>query len=110
MNLHTIEALGGQKFVLFPADDYARIEKEVQALLRKNIESNRAKQTKSKLDYEPFVLTDYVRNPVALVRIKAGITQVELAKRLNVSQPYIAKLEAQGRVSKEKLAQVNSAL
>jgi ribosome-binding protein aMBF1 (putative translation factor) len=106
MNFNTIEALGGQRFVLFPADDYARIEKDVQALLRKHVAVSRAK----KADYEPFVLTDYVRNPVALARINAGMTQVELAKRLGVSQPYIAKLEAQGRVSKEKLDQVNAAL
>lgn len=38
--------------------------------------------THPKADYEPFVLTDYVRNPVALSRIKAGVTQVELAKDL----------------------------
>jgi ribosome-binding protein aMBF1 (putative translation factor) len=106
MNFNTIEALGGQRFVLFPADDYARIEKDVQALLRKHVAVSRAK----KMDYEPFVLTDYVRNPVALARINAGVTQVDLAKRLGVSQPYIAKLEAQGRVSKEKLEQVTAVL
>jgi ribosome-binding protein aMBF1 (putative translation factor) len=106
MNFNTVEALGGQRFVLFPADDYARIEKEVQALLRKQVKLT----PQTKLDSEPFVLTDYVRNPVALARIKAGVTQVELAKRLNVSQPYIAKLEAQGRVSKEKLNQVSAVL
>jgi ribosome-binding protein aMBF1 (putative translation factor) len=106
MNFNTIEALGGQRFVLFPADDYARIEKDVQALLRKHVAVSRSK----KVEYEPFVLTDYVRNPVALARINAGMTQVELAKRLGVSQPYIAKLEAQGRVSKEKLDQVNAVL
>ena len=42
-------------------------------------------------DYVPFVLEDYVDNPVALARIKAKITQAELARRMDVSQAYVSK-------------------
>jgi ribosome-binding protein aMBF1 (putative translation factor) len=69
---------------------------------------SKAKTTNS--DYAAFVLDEYVSNPVALARIKAGLTQSELAKRLGVSQPYIAKLEAQGRVSAQKLDSLSAVL
>ena len=42
-------------------------------------------------EYVPFVLGDYVDNPVALARMKAHITQKELARRLGVTQAYISR-------------------
>lgn len=61
-------------------------------------------------DYVPFVLEDYVDNPVALARIKVKITQAELARRMDVSQAYVSKIETQARVSSKVLAKVNTAL
>ena len=43
---------------------------------------------KSHIDYAPFDPADYVDNPIALARIKAGIAQAELAKRMKVTQAY----------------------
>jgi ribosome-binding protein aMBF1 (putative translation factor) len=112
MNLNTIQALGGQRFVLLPIEAYTQLEPQISALMRQSKPAARARRiavkTPSKTkttssDYAAFVLDEYVSNPVALARIKAGLTQAELAKRLAVSQPYIAKLEAQGRVSVQKL-------
>jgi len=42
----------------------------------------------------PFDVADYIANPLKAARIDAGLTQVELADRLKVSQAYIAKIEA----------------
>lgn len=59
--------------------------------------------------YEPFVLEDYVDNPVALARIKAGITQEQLAQRLGVSQAYVSQIERRDTVTNKMLEQVHSA-
>jgi len=50
-----------------------------------------------------FQLHEYVKNPVALGRISEGITQEALAKRMNVSQAYISKLESKNVVSDKAL-------
>lgn len=42
---------------------------------------------------EVLNLSDFFDNPVKIARIKLGLTQKELAEKLNVSQPYIAKAE-----------------
>ena len=49
-------------------------------------------------------------SPVALARIKANVTQKELAKRLGVTQAYISKVEHQDRVTPKLLAKVKAAL
>ncbi len=49
-------------------------------------------------EYVSFELEDFVQNPVALERIRAGLTQEELAERLKVSQAYISKIENQSTV------------
>lgn len=58
----------------------------------------------------PFDPADYVSNPVALARMRAGVKQVELARRMGVSQAYVSKLEGAKRVSKEALAKALEAL
>jgi predicted transcriptional regulator len=61
-------------------------------------------------DYVIFDPQDYVDNPIALARIKAHVTQEEVAKRLNVSQAYISKVENQQRVSAKLLEKVRGVL
>jgi len=119
MKLNTLETLGGQSFVLLPTHIYENLKPQITQAL-KNYKSSdpivvdlkkfATPAATKNTDYLPFKLNDYVRNPVAQARIKAGLTQVQLAKRLKVTQPYIAKLEAQGRVSAAKLKQVNEKL
>ena len=120
MKLNTLETLGGQSFVLLPAYIYENLKPQITKALKSYQSSDpivvdlkklaEPVGVKTNADYVPFKLDDYVRNPVAKARIEARLTQVQLAKRMKVTQPYIAKLEAQGRVSKEKLAQVRAAL
>ncbi|MGB6977176.1 MAG: helix-turn-helix transcriptional regulator [Gammaproteobacteria bacterium] len=64
----------------------------------------------TKKDYVPFELVDYVDNPIALARIKAHITQEELAKRMGVSQAYISKIERQTKVTPKLLLKVKKCL
>lgn len=61
-------------------------------------------------DYVPFILENYVKNPAALARIKANVTEEELAKELNVSQVYVSKIERQEKVSAKALVKINAAL
>jgi DNA-binding XRE family transcriptional regulator len=61
-------------------------------------------------DYVPFVLEGYVDNPIALARIRARLTQAELAKRMGVTQAYISKIEARDRVSSKVLEKAQGAL
>ncbi len=61
-------------------------------------------------DYLPFDVADYVDNPIALARIEAAVTQEELAKRANVTQAYISKVEAQEKVTATLLRKVKIAL
>lgn len=120
MKLNTLETLGGQSFVLLPAHIYENLKPQITRALKSYQSSDpiivdlkklaTPIAAKANADYVPFKLDDYVRNPVAKARIEAGLTQVQLAKRLKVTQPYIAKLEAQGRVSKEKITQVKTVL
>lgn len=60
--------------------------------------------------YLPFVLEDYVDNLAALARMKAHITQKELARRLGVTQAYISKIERQEKVTPQLLARIKAAL
>ena len=100
MSVNIIKSLDGEEYVLLPL--------RVYRALRKSIEKKLAE--KDDADYVPFELEDYVDNPVALARIKANMTQEELAQRINVSQAYISKVERQNKVTAKLLERVKKAL
>ena len=100
MSVNIIKSLDGEEYVLLPL--------RVYRALRKSIEKKLAE--KDNADYVPFELEDYVDNPIALARIKAKLTQEELAQRINVSQAYISKVERQNKVSAKLLERVKKAL
>jgi ribosome-binding protein aMBF1 (putative translation factor) len=103
MTLQIIKSIDGKaEYVLLPFNIYNVLRDEIEKALRKKYTSQE--------DYVPFKLTDYVDNPVALARINAGITQETLAKRMNVTQAYISKLEAQSKVTAKLLKKVKEAI
>jgi transcriptional regulator with XRE-family HTH domain len=59
---------------------------------------------------EEFILEDYVVNPLALARIKANLTQEQLAEKMGVTHTYISKLESQEHVSGKILLKVMNAI
>jgi transcriptional regulator with XRE-family HTH domain len=61
-------------------------------------------------EYVPFQLEEYITNPIAIARIKAKLTQIELAERLGVSQAYISQLESQVKVTPKTLQKIEQAL
>ena len=102
MTLQIIKSIDGKaEYVLLPVNIYNVLRGEIEEALKKKYSSE---------DYVPFNLTDYVDNPVALARINAGITQETLAKRMNVTQAYISKIEAQSKVTAKVLQKVNAAI
>ena len=106
MTLQKIRSLDGKaEYVLLPISVYRTLRAEINGQLAVR------KTTRSKAgDYVPFELEDYVDNPITLARIQARLTQAELAKRMGVTQAYISKIEAQGRVSSKVLLNAQAAL
>jgi transcriptional regulator with XRE-family HTH domain len=51
-----------------------------------------------------------VDNPVHLLRLNAGLTQKELAEKMDVTQAYISKLERTNQVSTKALKKVSDLL
>ena len=106
MTLQKIKSIDGK-------DEYVLLPMSVYTALREEIEDELAGLEAAAEDddeYIPFVLEDYVNNPVALARMKAHITQKELAERMGVSQAYISKIERQEKVTPKLLARVRELL
>ncbi len=90
---------GKPRFVVVPYADYVALT------------GNAAKPLPGDNELVPFVLSDYIKNPIRVMRIEAGINQEELAQRLGVTQGYISRIESRNfQVSAELLARVNAAL
>ncbi|HIC73956.1 MAG TPA: XRE family transcriptional regulator, partial [Candidatus Marinimicrobia bacterium] len=53
-----------------------------------------------------FDFADHVRNPVHLARLRAGVTQKELAQKMGVSQAYVSKLERSEHVTPKAMKKV----
>ncbi len=93
MNLQVIKSTDGKaEYVLLPVKAYKTLKSQIDKVVSG--------------EYENFNVNDYISNPVALMRIKANLTQKELAKKFGVSQAYISKLESQEKVSVKVLAKV----
>jgi len=102
MSLQIIKSIHGKaEYVLLPIDIYNTLRHQIKKEL---------KHVAHDSDYIPFDPADYVDNPIALARIKAHITQEELAKRMNVTQAYISKIERQDKVTAKLLQKVKEAL
>jgi ribosome-binding protein aMBF1 (putative translation factor) len=91
---------GKPAFAVIPYDEYLALT------------VNKAKKPESSEDeLVPFVLGDYIKNPIRVARVDIGLTQQELAKRLDVTQGYISKIEGRNfEVSETLMKRVNKVL
>lgn len=106
MTLQKIKSVDGKdEYVLLPISIYNALRHEIEDELAGVEAANESDD-----EYIPFVLEDYVDSPIALARIKAHVTQQELATRLGVTQAYISKIERQIKVTPKLLARVQAAL
>ena len=102
MNLQVIKSIDGKdEYVLLPVGVYNALRDQIHERIRK---------TKDRADYVAFDPADYVDNPIALARIRAGITQEALAKKMGVTQAYISKIETQDQITAKLLQKVKLAL
>ncbi|MBF0426252.1 MAG: helix-turn-helix transcriptional regulator [Magnetococcales bacterium] len=106
MTLQIIKDRAGRdEYVLLPVRVYEALQEEIdeqleaQEILAERVDA-----------FDLFDPSDYVKNPVALARMKAGVKQVDLAQRMGVSQAYLSKLENARRVSRDAMAKVRDAL
>lgn len=99
--LQTIRGLDGKpEYVLIPVQIYSSLYDQIEKALKRFED-----------DYVPFKVQDYVRNPIALMRIQARLSKTELAKRLGVTQAYVSKIERETySISPKLLKKVQSAL
>jgi len=103
MNLQTIKSTSGKiEYVLLPINIYNNLKIDFGKKYNFNLILDH--------DYVPFKAEDYIENPVALCRIKAGLTQSKLAKKMKVTQAYISKLENQKKISAKILHKINKIL
>ncbi|MDP1559238.1 MAG: helix-turn-helix transcriptional regulator [Nitrosomonas sp.] len=106
MTLQKIKSIHGKdEYVLLPVAIYRALKDQIEKELAACETSQGVEQA-----YEPFILEDYLDNPVALARIKAGITQEQLAQRLGVSQAYVSQLERRTQVTNKMLERVHIAI
>lgn len=104
MNIQIIKSINGkEEYVLLPINIYKALRDEISKIM-KNMND------KFDPDYDIFDPADYVDNPIALARIKAGMTQEELASRMSVSQEYISKIENQNKITPKLMLKVKTAL
>jgi hypothetical protein len=61
-------------------------------------------------EYVPFIIEDYLSNPVAVARIKANLAQKERADILSFSHAYLSKVESRTKVSAKTLEKVTHPL
>lgn len=102
MKLQTIKSLGGKpEYVLLLIMVYQALREAIELQLEK---------AQSESEYELFDAADYIQNPVALTRIKAKLTQQQLADLMGVAQAYISRLESQLQVSPKSLLKVKAAI
>jgi len=106
MSLQTIKNIqGSTEYVLLPVQVFDALKEQIEDELA-GLEAW-AEQEEDYVDFDP---ADYVSNPVALVRMRAQVKQVELARQMNVTQSYISRLENCDHVSAEALQKVKAAL
>lgn len=100
--VQVIQSLDGEpEYVLVPYRVYRALKSKIDLALTKSAPEK---------DFRSFRLDEYVDNPVALARIKARLSQEDLARRMRVTQAYISKLERQEKVTAKVLSKVQTAL
>lgn len=90
---------GKPAFVVLAYKDYVRLTGEHPEPRERDAE------------FVPFVLSEYIKNPIRLKRVEAGLSQEQFAKLLGVTQGYVSKIESRNyAVSDALLNRVTGAI
>jgi DNA-binding XRE family transcriptional regulator len=102
-NIQVIFDQGKPMFVVIKYDEFL-------ALTGRRASKQVSKQAADE-EFMPFVLSNYIQNPLKVKRIESGLTQKDLAKAMGVSQGYISRIEAPGySVTKQVEGRVSEAI
>lgn len=94
-NIQIIKNMQGKpEYVLLPISAYEKVKYDIEKDLQIIDEQ------KEYIDFDP---KNFIKNPLALARMKAKITQKKLAEKLHTSQAYISKIENDNYCVSEKL-------
>lgn len=104
MSIQVIKKKQKADYVIIPYDEFIAYANEdlidaayIQDILSDPVEG----------EIMDFDFGDYVDNPVHLRRLKAGLTQKELAEKMGVTQAYVSKLEKSDSISAKALKKVS---
>ncbi len=107
MSIQVIKKKKRADYVVIPYDEFMEYADEdlidaayIQEILQDPVEG----------EIIDFDFADYVSNPVHLARLRAGITQKELAEIMGVTQAYVSKLEKSEHVTIKALKKVMGCL
>ena len=109
MKIQIIRENSRPKFAVVPWEIFVRLQDEIEDLVLA-AEAKRVLPDPVEGELVPFDITRYISNSVKAARIKAELSQEELALRMGVSQAYISKLEKARTISPKVLHQVAGAL
>jgi len=107
MEYQTIKENGEVKFVVLPVNTFQAILDRIED----ESDLSDIRRAKSEPLYDQNEAENYIfMNPVKRERLERGWTQEELANRIGVKQPTVAKWEREGAVyrkaTRQKLAKV----
>lgn len=98
---------GRDQFVVIPHTVYERLRERIDAELDAQRQS--VAVTSAVEDDGDFAATPF-RNPITLMRMRAGLKQKELAEALGITQAYVSKMENAETVSPRFIGKVRAAL
>lgn len=81
--------VGGKKLVIMDEEDYDRLLDAVEVVEAERI----ARDARDPVLTWDEIKDDFIKNRIAEMREKAGITQQELARRLKVRQSTVSRME-----------------
>lgn len=106
MKLQTIKNINGaDEYILVPAKVYARLTVSTRRAI-----TRATRRVNANDQYHVFNPEDYVDQPVILARLRAGVSQVDLAARLGVGLSILKRVEAKNLCAATFLEAVRRAL
>jgi len=109
MKIQVIKENDQPKFAVVPWEIFVRFRDEIEDEVLA-AEAKRVLADPVEGELVPFDVARYISNPVKAARIKAELSQEDLASRMGVSQAYVSKLEKARKVSPKVLHQIGVAL
>ncbi|MBV9114164.1 MAG: helix-turn-helix transcriptional regulator [Hyphomicrobiales bacterium] len=94
MTIQTIKTAAGETLVILPLDEYEALEDAVDAARHVTVMAKLARGESEALTSKEVRTLLAAPTPLAFWRRKRGFTQSALAKRAEISQSYLASLEA----------------